>query len=364
MGLIRLVLALAVLLSHLPGSPFKFISGAMAVQSFFIISGFYMALVLDGKYADRGLFYSNRLLRLAPTYAAMAAITAVALFVFRISATATPELFQTAYANPLTAAVMVFENIAVVGQELLFWFRISDDGGLIFDSTGVLPGETTTVGWQALLVPQSWSLSMELMFYALAPFLARMSWKAVLGVAVASIALRFAGHWLPVDYPLWAGRLFPTALFLFLLGMLAHRALPLAKRTPRAVGVVLAVVMLAVLMFLPLVLPVLGWKGEPVRFGVYLAVAATTPFIFNAFRTVGWDRWIGELSYPLYLCHLFVIAVLLQYAPEGAPWLVWAAIGASIAMSALLVMLIEAPVDRWRQARVRRSSAEENPPVF
>lgn len=358
MGILRLTLALAVLLSHLPGSPFQFIGGAMAVQAFFIISGFYMALVLDGKYADRGLFYSNRLLRLAPTYFAMMAVCAVSLFVFGVSVTASPETFTTAFSNPATAAVMVFENLFVVGQELLFWLRIGADGGLIYDPTGALPSETQTVAWQALLVPQSWSLSMELMFYAMAPLLARLGWKPLLGVALASIALRFAGHLLPVDFPLWQGRFFPTALFLFVFGMLAHRALPLASRTPKWLGVVLGLGATAVLIGLPHT----GLKGEPVRWAVYIGLAAVTPFVFNAFKNVRWDRWIGELSYPLYLCHLFVIAVALTVTPAQA---VPVAIAGSIALSVLLVLLIEQPVDKWRQARVKRKLAGlENPPVF
>lgn len=358
MGLIRLVLALAVLLSHLPGSPFKFISGALAVQSFFIISGFYMALVLDGKYADRGLFYSNRLLRLAPAYMVMMIVCAVSLFGFGVSVTASPETFATAFSNPVTAVVMAFENLFVVGQEMLFWFRLGPDGGFVFDATGALPSETQTVAWQALLVPQSWSLSMELMFYALAPFLARMRLTTLLILAAASIALRFSGHLLPVDYPLWAGRFFPTALFLFLMGMLAHRALPLAARAPKGIGVVLGLAMTAALILLPLT----GLKGETARWAVYTALAGATPFVFNAFKTVRWDRWIGELSYPLYLCHLFVIAVALTVAGEQA---VPVAIAGSLAMAVLLVLLVEQPVDRWRQARVKRKlAAIDNPPVF
>ena len=46
----RVALAMAVLLGHLPIASYKFISAATAVQGFYIISGFYMALVLEGKY--------------------------------------------------------------------------------------------------------------------------------------------------------------------------------------------------------------------------------------------------------------------------------------------------------------------------
>jgi peptidoglycan/LPS O-acetylase OafA/YrhL len=47
------------------------------VQAFFIISGFYMTLVLGGKYADTRLFYTNRMLRIFPSYLVMLAIAAV-----------------------------------------------------------------------------------------------------------------------------------------------------------------------------------------------------------------------------------------------------------------------------------------------
>ena len=76
MGMLRVALAMAVVLSHLPLATLQFMSGGLAVQGFFIVSGFYMALVLDGKYKDVGLFYSNRLLRLFPTYFVMMALTA------------------------------------------------------------------------------------------------------------------------------------------------------------------------------------------------------------------------------------------------------------------------------------------------
>jgi peptidoglycan/LPS O-acetylase OafA/YrhL len=345
MGMVRLALAMAVLLGHLPIASFKFMGAGLAVQGFFVVSGFYMALVLDGKYRDAGLFYSNRLLRLAPTYFVMMAIAAVALFGFGITATATPELFQAAYANPFTAIVMMFENIFVVGQEMLYWFRIGDDGALSFDLTGNgLPTETSAVGWQALLVPQSWSLSMELMFYALAPFLARLSWRWLAAIAVSSIALRFAGNLLPVDYGLWQGRFFPTALFLFVFGMLGYRLLPLARRAPKFIGWLLALATLALIIGLPrLQLP-----SEQGRWLVYIALALTTPFVFNAFKDNALDRWIGDLSYPMYLCHLVIVAWVLIYQP---PFAAWVAIGVTLALSALLLVLVEHPVDRWRQRR-------------
>lgn len=354
MGLVRFMLALAVLLSHLPLASYKFLSGGLAVQSFFIVSGFYMALVLDGKYRDARLFYSNRLLRLFPTYFVMLALSAVALWGFNANPVSTTELFALVFADPVRAFVMGFENLAILGQEMLFWFSIDQSGAFVFDSSGPLPDEDTTVGWQALLVPQAWSISMELMFYALAPFLARLHWRWIAGLALASIGLRLAGHLMPVDYLLWQGRFFPTALFLFLLGMLAHKALPFAVRLPKSVGWAVCALLVAMIATFPLYnLPQLES-----RWLVYAIVAIATPFIFAASRSVALDRWIGDLSYPIYLSQLLVIGAVLVYEP---PFGLWIGILGTIALSVVLMLLVDMPVDRWRQRRAAKSGAPAPP---
>ena len=347
MGLLRLGLALAVLLGHLPLASYQFINAAAAVQGFYVVSGFYMALVLDGKYKRVGLFYSNRLLRIFPTYFVMMVIAAIALWGFNSSATSAPSVFQTAFSNPTTAIVMGFENLFILGQEMLFWFTIQPDGSLAFNTTGALPDETTTLGWQALLEPQAWSLSIELMFYALAPFLARLNWKWLAAIAVASIALRLSGPLIPgVNYGIWAGRLFPTALFLFLFGMLAHKALPFATRLPKVVGWIVNALILAMVVALPLS----GIPGPIQRWIVYFAIAIAAPFLFNAFKDNALDRWIGDLSYPMYLCHLVVVGFVLTFW-ANEPWALWVAIGGAFALSIALLVLVDHPVDRWRQRR-------------
>ena len=344
MGLIRLLLAIAVLLSHLPTATVKFIHGGLAVQAFFIVSGFYMALVLDGKYSDRNLFYTNRLLRLAPAYFTMLVIGLVVLLSFEMTATSSLGIFKSVFSNPLSAAILVFENIFVIGQHWLYWFMIDDQGGLYLDPYGGLPTETTAVGWQALLVPQSWSLSLELMFYAIAPWLARKSIKVILLIAATSIGLRFAGAYLPVEFPLWQGRLFVTVLFMFLFGMLAYRAFPLIDRLPRSVHFAVTGVMIAGITFLPNT----GWSHSVQSWLIYIGMAIGTPFAFAATGKNAIDRWIGELSYPIYLTHLIVVAGVLIYA---LPYPSWSAIAITLILSAAILQFVERPVDRWRQKR-------------
>jgi len=345
MGLIRFLLAMAVLLAHLPTSTVKFIHGGTAVQAFFVVSGFYMALVLDGKYSDKRLFYSNRLLRLAPAYFTMLLIALVALLAFEMTATATMQNHRDLYSNPISAIVLVFENIFVVGQHLLYWFMFESDGSLYLDPYGGLPTETTAVGWQGLLVPQSWSLSIELMFYAVAPWLAgRKAWVIGL-IALASIAIRFAGIWLPVEFALWQGRLFITALFMFLFGMLAYRAFPVVLKLPRWSHFAALAAMIAMVCFLPST----QWSPSIQSWTIYVGMALGTPFAFAATRAFAIDRWVGELSYPIYLTHLVVVAGVLIYE---VPYPSWSAIAITLLMSAAILQFIERPVDRWRQRRV------------
>jgi peptidoglycan/LPS O-acetylase OafA/YrhL len=348
MGLVRLLLALAVLLSHIPTATVHFIGGGTAVQAFFIVSGFYMSLVLSGKYRDTRTFWTNRLLRLAPAYFATMLIAGIALAGWSLTATATPQIFTTAFSNPASAAILAFENFFIVGQHWLYWFKFAPDGGLYFDPSGGLPTATANVGWQALIVPQSWSLSIELFFYALVPWLARLRAGTLISLAAASIALRLLGYVLPVDYGLWQGRLFSTALFLFLFGMLAHRALPHIQTWPIAVLLTGFALLVAVIIFLPLVpLP-----AEALRWIVYAAVAFGTPMAFSLTRNNMFDRWIGELSYPIYLSQLFTVALVLTM---GWPWPSWTAILLTFALSAAILTLIERPVDRWRQNRAARA---------
>src|SRR5258708_39536128 len=79
MGSLRLCIALSVAFGHF-GMPLGFPTSDIAVKSFFVISGFYMALVLNEKYGPGSywLFISNRLLRLWPAFFVVLILSLVA----------------------------------------------------------------------------------------------------------------------------------------------------------------------------------------------------------------------------------------------------------------------------------------------
>jgi len=73
------------------------------------------------------------------------------------------------------------------------------------------------------------------------------------------------------------------------------------------------------------------------------------PWLMAPGRSHGFERAVGELSYPLYLCHLLVAACagLLGFPGVGA------AVAASVAVAYLIHRLLERPLER-RFKRVPR----------
>src|SRR5208282_2315656 len=99
---------------------------------------------------------------------------------------------------------------------------------------------------------------------------------------------------------------FPFHLFLFILGMLAcrHSADFLARVSqPFKILMVTALAGgLAVSQFIP----------EVIRNPVCIVlVVLSLPILFDWTKRSRWQKWIGDLSYPVYICHILVKWVLL-----------------------------------------------------
>ena len=84
MGVFRFFLAYVVLISHCPvGELNRWFHPALAVQCFFIISGFYMQLLVSEKYAGQDPtkfykdFYLSRIFRIFPVYWVILLITII-----------------------------------------------------------------------------------------------------------------------------------------------------------------------------------------------------------------------------------------------------------------------------------------------
>jgi peptidoglycan/LPS O-acetylase OafA/YrhL len=292
MGVLRCLLALSVLLVHDMEGWFKLIDGVAAVQSFFVISGFYMALVLNERYAAPGTFYFNRLLRLFPTYWAVVLLTLAAAMV-----AGRPTFLDTALQGDLTwdaKALVLVSSFLLVGSDAMLFVRPTE-AGLVF--TADFWAEPPQL-FRYHPIPPAWSLPVEIAFYALAPFLVRSRWRLLAGLLLG-LSIRVMVYKLFGSHDPWRYRFLPAELSLFCAGGLAfhfYRAMQ-AQAAARRIGAVCLGLLIAVLLLYPH-LPAAA-RYVPVS----AAVLASLPFVFALTRDNAADRWLGELSYPVYLLH-------------------------------------------------------------
>ncbi len=362
MGTIRILLALAVLVGHSNGlqglrlqSGISAIlpSGQIAVQAFYLISGFYMSLVLTDVYRGTGwikAFWLSRYLRLAPVY----------LLLSIVSFALIPNLTSYETTDAWLAILAFLSNLTLIGQDLFVFFAWNVTTGdaqfmpQILRGALKAAGPDWTPGWALLQIEQGWSIGVEVWFYLLAPFLLTRSVYWIFGGIIVSVGIRLTlASALGWDDDPWDYRFFPSELFVFLTGSLAHRLYRNGSLivTKRHLGILLWVVVVALTIF-HTVLP--GGSSEK-RWAYLLILALSLPSIFYYVKAIKWDRWIGELSYPIYLVH-FIPLTLMESSIEPLQR-GWYNLGASVLLAVILVICIDTPMDKWRHRLVARMQA-------
>jgi peptidoglycan/LPS O-acetylase OafA/YrhL len=338
MGLFRLLLALSVALAHANlryGLP-----AAVAVQSFFLMSGFYMALVLDRRYREAWRFYANRALRLLPAY------WVVALLTLLLATGPDPSLLPATARWFLAAA-----NTAVVGQDAVMFLGASADRGLYFAADF---RQTDPQLWHYLLVPQAWSLGVEILFYLCAPVLVRCRTRVLVGLLAAALTARCLTYAAGFGADPWTYRFFPFELALFVAGICSFRAHrrwagAVAARLSRLGGAATAglIGLLVAYRWLPdaTVGPV---SAKSVAFFACLAAALPVAFLWSTSSRA--DRLLGDLSYPVFIGHWLVMILLTQAGlrPSDGHGLLFVA--AVLSASTVLWLVVDRPVDRWRHS--------------
>ena len=367
MGLMRFMLALAVASGHAGGffgtDIYPKVAGNIAVQIFYIISGCLIALILSGKYADtpqgNWIFYSNRAVKIYVPYLAILAVTiAVSLASY---ATSGKPLALDAFVSEgaqmsfSTWVFAVVTNLFLIGME---WSSmLIDRGGELFFSVTALEQPPSAVHFN-VIVP-AWTLSLELAFYLIAPFILRRHFLLIAGLALASYAFRFEAYSqgyrsLATEY-----RFFPFELSLFLYGALSFRV----YRYLRERDLMFPAFSLAIT-----VICAVGAISLPQFIGqhphqLYAAIGLALPSFFDFSTRYRWDRWLGDLSYPLYLVHwpvcVFGLAIVNSWLPGQAPGSVLFSclvVVASVALAMMINHFLVYPVDKWRQKRAREAA--------
>ena len=347
MGTLRIILAISVAFAHF-GLPFGILTSDIAVQSFFVISGFYMALVLNEKYAPGSyrLFISNRLLRLFPAY----------LLVLALSLVVTGHWKQLMSLDPFDAAYFVVSQLVIIGQETYF-FLVVRDGGL---ALALQPAGVPDLLYTFAPIPQAWTLALEIYFYLLAPLLVRRGPIVIASVIAASLVFRMGVQWLfGFSGDPWSYRVFPSEMALFCAGALGYQVYASGDDSRRARLNGLLVLASALIFVCLTINKSKGFETLP-SISFLAIVIVAVPRLFELSKNIGWDRYLGELSYPIYICHFLFGWILLPetlLASYGALFL-------TVTTSILIYHLVDQPIDRWRQkrfSRIQRKVSERGP---
>lgn len=323
-----------------------------------------MALILEKKYVGEGgyrLFLGNRFLRLFPVYWIVLVATGIAGIAGWKLFHAGPlqEYFEGAHSLGVEAwCLVVIGNLGIVGQDLAYFLGLHPVDGSLQWTGDFLASQPPL--FKFFLVPQAWSLSLEICFYFIAPLLAARSTRLLIVLVSASLAARlYIFLRLGLDHDPWLDRIFPLELALFFAGMLAYRLYKAgwAGRIAAVGGLILPVTLLTIFAF-PF-LQVIGLGPHAVNWLFYLWLVIALPSIFDRTKSSSLDARIGELSYPIYVVHLLVLYLmapligrvgLLSFKGELAVIL-------SIVAAWFLVRFVADPVERYRQYRVQRHRA-------
>jgi len=302
-GSIRILLAIAVVFAHSYG--FVFVGGRLAVQLFYIISGFLISFILtEAKtYSSISAFYKNRLLRLFPAYFLVALGTLAMLYIATYFSISQGSFFSTYSAIDTNGKIsLILSNIFIFGQDWIMFTGVKDG---VFQFVSDFRNSEVLVH-QGLIVPQAWTLGVELSFYLVAPFIL-LNKRLIITFFIISLAVRgiLIYQGLGFQDP-WTYRFFPAELSLFLLGTISHQFwLPFLKRKKwitegKAKLITFVVFSYCLLYFL---LPF-----RLVNTLLIIAIFTTSlPYMFEFQKKYSFDRWVGELSYPIYISHMAVI---------------------------------------------------------
>jgi peptidoglycan/LPS O-acetylase OafA/YrhL len=291
-GAFRLALASAVVVSHMS----RFDIGRLAVLLFFFLSGYWTSRIWAEKFGGQrwGKFYLSRYWRIAPLFFISTIISAISLrFPLRI------------------------ENFTLLGI-----------GASRNDPTGV-----------------SWSLDVELQFYLLLPLIAAALSRRSLLVLCVSAALAVLGWWIHLRFEVATVAKF---LPIFLLGGLTY--MKAWRPGPRTAYLSLAA-FLAFTIFTSFTPFLMNKDVDPFDRDIwaFLWMLPLLPYVAHSLtlRSSKLDRHLGNLSFPLYLVHYPVIALVTAAMGQGLLTKVTAIVVMCL-ITLLVYFLLDRPIDALR----------------
>jgi peptidoglycan/LPS O-acetylase OafA/YrhL len=221
------------------------------------------------------------------------------------------------------------------------------------------------------LLIQAWSLDIEMQFYLLAPAIILMIGRQP-RTALALLLTTGA-----VSSALFAGLAVVSYLPYFVVGVAAAALGWLPNRTQAHLFAWTFVALFVLSVTLPPLRSMILLGGQPKPgseynglLNIFFAILLVPYALYTVQqRSTRFDRLLGDLSYPVYLLHWLPVLALAIYWPElpqsgtlvRAP-VVGAAIMGSYAVSLLMLLYIDRPLNVWRARFVDRRRLDEKTP--
>ena len=158
MGVLRLLLAISVMLAHSKYSG-VLLNGSIAVELFYIISGYYMAMVLNTKYDSKKQFWINRFIKIYGIYWISLLVVTILNFDVWVKICNLD--------SALIRIWLIFSNLFIFGLDSMMFSTY--EGGVVLFVNQFYQHDFKF--YQYMLIPQAWSLSLEVAFYLIIPFI-------------------------------------------------------------------------------------------------------------------------------------------------------------------------------------------------
>jgi peptidoglycan/LPS O-acetylase OafA/YrhL len=360
MGLIRLLLAICVIIAHTDGIfGIEMLGGQVAVQAFYIISGFYMTLILNEKYINENnsykLYISNRLLRIYPIYWTILILTlflSLGKFIYSSGNSVGRIYPYFTYFDSMELSSLLFlivSNIIILFQDMILFLGIDLNSGNLFLTSDF--NKTSPPLHYFLLVPQAWTISIEIFFYLIAPFIVRQKKKIIFILLLLSLILRFVLYSKGLKRDPWTYRFFPTELTFFLLGTISYHFYKMLE-THNIKKKYLKIVYIAILLF------TLTYSFIPFTNKIHIFLITfflSIPFIFILSKEWKIDRKIGELSYPMYISHFLIIMLVQSLKIQFIGGFGITVTCITILFSIFLNQMVSNKIERIRQNRLKNN---------
>ena len=171
--------------------------------------------------------------------------------------------------------------------------------------------ESEILVYNGLLVPQAWTLGIELTFYAICPFILKKKniWISllILSVLVRIYLLHIGlGNKDPFSY-----RFFPSELSLFLFGAFSHQYLLSLynKYSLLENKLIINATTLLIILFI-ISFSFIPFNRTLLSLILISIMTLSLPIISKFQRSSKLDHWISKFSYPVYISHMLIIYLM------------------------------------------------------